>query len=100
MTGTYGAGKVCPYDKPDCNVSTEGLTLEPGISEIIDNPANHDWEELEYYWVKWRDASGKKIRSDFTTYVNLSNIAANSNGTCAFSSNKDNLYHEIFLPQI
>ena len=74
MQGTYGAGKVCPYKNQNCDLSTEGLTLEPGISEVIDNPADYEWDELVYYWKKWRDVSGKKIRVEFGKYIELSNI--------------------------
>ena len=79
MQGVYGAGKVCPFDNPSCNLNTEGLTLEPGISEVIDNPADHTWEELSYYWKEWRDVSGKHIREEFASYVELSNKAAVAN---------------------
>lgn len=80
MTGIYGAAKVCPFDKQDCDLNTEGLTLEPGISDVVDNPASHEWAELEYFWQKWRDASGKQMRSQFSRYVDLSNEAALANG--------------------
>jgi hypothetical protein len=80
MTGTYGAGKVCPYEMQNCDLATEGLTLEPGISAVIDNAASHSWEELEYYWKEWRDASGRKMRGQFSDYIQLSNVAAVANG--------------------
>ena len=79
MQGVYGAGKVCPFDNQSCNLNTEGLTLEPGISEVIDNPADHTWEELSYYWKEWRNVSGKQIRQEFASYVELSNKAAVAN---------------------
>ena len=79
MQGVYGAGKVCPFDNKSCDLNTEGLTLEPGISEVIDNPADHSWEELSYYWKEWRDVSGKQIRQEFASYVELSNKAAVAN---------------------
>ena len=61
-------------------MATEGLTLEPSISLIIDNPASHSWDELVYYWQKWRDASGKVIRGQYSQYVQISNEAAAANG--------------------
>ena len=79
MQGVYGAGKVCPFEKQDCDLNLEGLTLEPGISEVVDNPADHTWEELSYYWKNWRDVSGKQIRQQFASYVELSNKAATAN---------------------
>ena len=45
MTGIYGSGKMCPYETQNCD-----LTLEPGISLVIDNPTLHSWKELQYYW--------------------------------------------------
>lgn len=79
MTGIYAAGKVCPFDKQNCDLPTEGLTLEPGISEVMDNPADHTWEELEYFWKNWRDASGKQMKTKFLRYIDLSNEAAKAN---------------------
>ena len=80
MQGVYGAGKVCPYENQNCNLAVDGLTLEPGISEVVDNPSSHDWDELSYYWKNWRDVSGKKIRQNFSTYIELSNKGAKANG--------------------
>ncbi|UYV73783.1 hypothetical protein LAZ67_11000906 [Cordylochernes scorpioides] len=37
-------------------------------------------EELKKYWVGWRDATGKKIRSQYVKFVELSNEAAQANG--------------------
>ena len=80
MTAIYGAGKICPFDNQNCDLETEGLTLEPGIQDIIDNPSKHSWEELVYVWKEWRDASGKKMRRQFLDYVGLYNEAAVANG--------------------
>ena len=80
MTGIYGAAKVCPFEEPNCDLSTQGLTLEPGISAVIDNPTDYTWDELVYYWQEWRTASGKRMRSQFLEYLELSNQAAKSNG--------------------
>lgn len=30
MTNTYSTAKICPYAKPNCNIQTEGLDLDPG----------------------------------------------------------------------
>ena len=38
-----------------------------------------DYDELTEAWVNWRDASGKKMRSDFITYYTLGNKAATLN---------------------
>ena len=80
MTGIYGAAKVCPFEEPNCDLSIQGLTLEPGISAVIDNPTDYTWDELVYYWQEWRTASGSRMRSQFLDYLELSNQAAKSNG--------------------
>ena len=41
MTGINGSGKVCPFETQNCELTRESLTLEPGISLVIDNPALH-----------------------------------------------------------
>lgn len=33
MTNIYSTAKICPYNKKDsCNLETEGLSLEPGMT--------------------------------------------------------------------
>ena len=58
------------------------------ISAVVDNPADSSWEELEYYWAKWRDASGKQIKGQFADYVSKLNDAAEANG------NTNNIMHD------
>lgn len=38
-----------------------------------------DYDELTHVWKSWRDASGRKIKETYKTYVNLSNEAAKLN---------------------
>ncbi|KAB0802038.1 hypothetical protein PPYR_04224 [Photinus pyralis] len=78
MTNVYSTAKICPYKKPKCNIATEGLSLEPGIESIISN--SNDYEELQYVWKAWRDATGAKMKSTYKQYVDLSNEAAKLNG--------------------
>jgi peptidyl-dipeptidase A len=82
MTTIYSAAKICPFDKQECDLATEGLSLDPGMEEVISKSRNYD--ELTYVWKAWRDASGAKMRDDYKTYVELSNLAAEKNG---FSDN-------------
>jgi len=82
MTTIYSAAMICPFDKQQCDLATEGLSLDPGIEEVISQSRNFD--ELTYVWKAWRDASGAKMRDDYKTYVQLSNLAAELNG---FSDN-------------
>lgn len=30
MTTIYSSAKICPYGKENCNLTTEGLLLDPG----------------------------------------------------------------------
>ena len=47
MSKIYGTGKVCPYqagvEKPQCNLETEGLSLEPGNFKSL--------KTVEYWFV-------------------------------------------------
>lgn len=43
--------------------------------------SSKDYDELEYIWSSWRNASGAKMREDYKIYVDLSNEAARLNGT-------------------
>ena len=62
MMGVYGSGKVCPYENQECDPETEGMNLEPEIEEQM--AENRDYDQLAYYWQKWRDATGRVYRLD------------------------------------
>ena len=79
MTTTYGSAKVCPFDNQDCDLESEGMTLEPSIEDILAAPDKHSWEELTYIWEKWRDATGRKMRVPFLEYIDIYNEAAAAN---------------------
>lgn len=74
----YNTAKICPFDKQDCNLGTEGLTLDPEISKIMSSSENYD--ELKWAWEQWRDKSGKLMRPEYQKYVELVNKAAKLNG--------------------
>ena len=80
MTNIYSTAKICPFSNQKCDLSKEGLSLEPGIEEILAN-----CDELVYAWRVWRDASDAKIRSLYQTYVELSNEAAVANSKSVVS---------------
>lgn len=40
---------------------------------------SRDPEELKYYWVQWRDLSGKKMRKDFINMMEIMDLAAKMN---------------------
>ena len=44
---------------------------------------SRDYNELEYVWEGWRNASGRTMRQDYIRYVELSNEAARLNGETA-----------------
>ncbi|RZB38755.1 hypothetical protein BDFB_008530 [Asbolus verrucosus] len=77
MTNIYSTAKICPYSKQNCDLSTEGLSLEPGMEAVL--AKSTDYDELAYVWKAWRDASGAKMRDSYKTYVDLSNEAAVAN---------------------
>lgn len=47
------------------------------MEQILSKSRKYD--ELTYVWKAWRDASGKKMRNTYKTYVELSNEAARAN---------------------
>ncbi|KAG8447001.1 hypothetical protein GDO86_014445 [Hymenochirus boettgeri] len=71
METTYSVAKVCKEDN-------KCLPLDPDLTEIMAKSQNYD--ELLFAWKGWRDASGKKMRTNFKKYVQLSNKAAQLNG--------------------
>ncbi|UYV73683.1 hypothetical protein LAZ67_11000343 [Cordylochernes scorpioides] len=56
----------------------DNLSLEPDLTRIFASSRNA--EDLKKYWVGWRDATGKKIRSQYIKFVELSNEVARANG--------------------
>lgn len=79
MSTVYNSAKVCPFDKPNCNIQTDkAYTLDPEIYDRFTHSRNYD--ELKYLWKTWRDNSGQKMRQDYRQYVALMNKAATANG--------------------
>ncbi|CRL05281.1 CLUMA_CG018154, isoform A [Clunio marinus] len=78
MMTTYNTAKICPHNQADCDLATEGLTLDPEITFVMSNST--DYDELLWVWTEWRNASGKKMRSEYKKYVELVNKAAVLNG--------------------
>lgn len=97
MVNTYSTAKICPFQKQNCDLEKEGLSLEPGeqndakisaknailifyilgIENIMATSTNYS--ELTYAWTKWRDMSGAKIKKYYGRYVELSNEVAKAN---------------------
>lgn len=78
MSNVYNSAKICPYDKQDCSVASDGLALDPNITNIMAHSRNYD--ELTYLWKMWHDKTGKQMRKDYGDYVTLMNEAAKENG--------------------
>ncbi|XP_045467090.1 angiotensin-converting enzyme-like [Harmonia axyridis] len=78
MVEIYSTGKICPYRKKNCDISTEGYNLDPDLNSLF--ASSRDYNELSYSWKAWRDQTGGKMRSLFERYVNLSNEASVLNG--------------------
>ncbi len=53
------------------------LTLEPDLTEIL--ATSTDEPLLKEVWTKFRDATGRKMRQNYTTYFTLGNKAATLN---------------------
>ena len=79
MRRNYGTAKVCPLNKRECDVDTEGLDLNPELERIISNPTNYSYEQLSYIWEGWRNATGKVMRESYKKYIHLCNTAAVAN---------------------
>ncbi|UYV61432.1 hypothetical protein LAZ67_1004811 [Cordylochernes scorpioides] len=56
----------------------DNLSLDPDLTRIFASSRNAD--DLKKYWVGWRDATGKNIRSQYVKFVELSNEAARAIG--------------------
>jgi peptidyl-dipeptidase A len=81
MTRTYSTAKICPYNEQHCNLATEGLSLQPDLENIFHKNIELEYfDERMYVWQKWRDATGRKVRSKFIDYIKLSNAGAIATG--------------------
>lgn len=78
MSNIYNTAKVCPYNQQQCNKTTEGLTLDPHITERF--AKSRDFDELKYLWDEWHQNSGRPMRHNYINYVNSMNHIAVLNG--------------------
>lgn len=74
IENTYNTAKICPFNKQVCNLATEGLTLDPELSDLFATSENYD--ELKWAWEQWRNNSGRLMRTEYAKYVTLVNHAA------------------------
>ncbi|XP_032891036.1 angiotensin-converting enzyme isoform X3 [Amblyraja radiata] len=99
METTYSVAKVC-RDNGTCH------PLDPDLTHIL--ATSNDYDELLFAWEGWRNASGKKMRTNFKKYVQLSNKAARLNGfhdtgafwrslydSKTFEADLENIYNEL-----
>ncbi|XP_049283959.1 angiotensin-converting enzyme-like [Anopheles funestus] len=78
MDTAYQLAEVCPYTNQQCGPTDPKWTLDPELEKVL--AESSDYDELEYVWRRWREESGKKMRSDYKDYVQLVNEAARLNG--------------------
>lgn len=105
MSSIYAGATVCKYGEKPSEKCTK-FTLDPEISDRM--AESRDYEELKYYWKSWHDNSGKKMREDYKSYIQLLNNAALANGFSDagkwwqsrfedknFEQNIDNLWSQV-----
>ena len=73
MQTAYSTATVCGLDGSDVCVP-----LDPDLTNTM--AKSRDYNELRSAWKGWRDASGKKMRIDYSKYVELMNEVAIRNG--------------------
>ena len=73
MQKIYSTARFPAYDDPQRMVR-----LEPDLKVIL--AESRDPKELEYYWTKWRQQTGVKMRDLYQEYIDLTNEAAVLNG--------------------
>ncbi|XP_001845716.2 angiotensin-converting enzyme [Culex quinquefasciatus] len=78
MDGAYQLAEICPYDNQQCSGDAAKWTLDPEMEHVL--ATSNDYNELAYVWRRWREESGKKMRSDYKEYVEYVNEAAKLNG--------------------
>lgn len=84
MSTIYNNAKICPFDKQNCNLATEGLTLDPEIELLLGSSESFD--EMKWIWEQWHDKSGKLMRDDYKLYIGYMNKAAIANGKISYNS--------------
>jgi peptidyl-dipeptidase A len=79
MSSVYNMAKICPFNKQNCDPLTDPdrLTLDPEIENTL--ASSEDYDEMKYIWEKWHEKTGKLMRNDYKTYVDLMNKAAKAN---------------------
>lgn len=78
MSTIYNNARICPFEKQNCNLQTEGLTLDPEIELRL--ASSDSFDEMKWIWEQWHEKSGKLMRNDYKDYVALMNKAATANG--------------------
>lgn len=79
MSTVYNAAKICPFENQNCDLDIDkGWTLDPDIELTLASSTNFD--EQKYVWEQWHEKSGKLMRTDYKTYIDLMNKAAKENG--------------------
>lgn len=71
MSGIFSKATVC---YPNCN----NLLSQGNLEYIM--AYTRDFDALRYVWKSWRDVSGKKLKSSYERFVQLSNKGAKADG--------------------
>lgn len=76
MAVTYNSARICPFEKQNCNLATEGMTLDPEIELKMAESSNY--EELKWIWSEWHKESGAKMRTEYkVSHWKLINLMKN-----------------------
>jgi hypothetical protein len=78
MQTIYSTAKICPYNKQNCNLESEGWALNPEMENVLATSKNYD--ELAYVWTGWRNVTGVHMRNFYNEYLDLSQKAADAEG--------------------
>lgn len=54
MSGIYNSARICPYNNRECNLVTQGMSLDPEIEERLSTLASTggSYDEMQYLWVR------------------------------------------------
>ncbi|XP_017490765.1 PREDICTED: angiotensin-converting enzyme-like, partial [Rhagoletis zephyria] len=77
MEAVYSTATVQMEDLEGGSSKLANLSLEPGLTKVFSESTNET--RLREAWLKWRDATGPKMRTDFITYYQIGNKAAKAN---------------------
>ena len=93
MTRIYSTAKI-----PSFEDGKKSLSLEPDMEIIFRESRNPD--ELAYYWSRWRDLTGRKMRKLYMKYIRLKNEIAVYNGYQHGGEVETKAIHQLNMDEI